>query len=129
VSVIRYLLFVCSILLLIACENQSSSAVVGDYNVSELNIDFGNSDAYEIGANDKGMPIFKNTEKALAQAISDYQVGFEYLASEFNLEPVSHENYEMYKVYGWQTNVSDEMIKQQCIDITGFFDIYENSFK
>lgn len=113
--------------MLIACENQSS--VVGEYNVSELNIDFGTNEAYEIGANYKGMPIFKNTDKALAQAISDYQLGFESLAAEFNLEPISHENYEMYKAYGWQTNVSDEMIKQQCIDITGFFDIYENSFK
>lgn len=125
----RKLLIFFSIFLLISCTNQSLSTVVDEYDVSKLNGDFGNNEAYEIGANYKGMPVFKDTKKALKQAKLDYKEGFKAIAAQHELEPISHKNYEMYKVLGWQTSVLEESVQQQCVEISVFFDIYENSFK
>jgi len=125
----RKLLIFFSIFLLISCTNQSLSTVVDEYDVSKLNGDFGTNEAYEIGANYKGMPVFKDTKKALKQAKLDYKEGFKAIAAQHELEPISHKNYEHYKVFGWQTSVIEENVQQQCVEISGFFDIYENSFK
>lgn len=125
----RNLIIFFSIFLLISCESRSLSTVVDEYDVSKLNGDFGNDEAYEIGANYKGMPVFKDTKKALKQAKLDYKEGFIAIATQHELEPVSHKNYEMYKAFGWQTSVMEENVQQQCVQISGFFDIYENSFE
>ncbi|KAB8138119.1 hypothetical protein F9U64_06505 [Gracilibacillus oryzae] len=116
-------------MLLISCGNQSLSTVVDDYDTSQLSSEFTNKTAYEIGANVEGMPIFKNTEKALQQAKVDYQAGFEATAEEFELEPVSHNNYKQYFAYAWQLTTSDSTIQQQGVEISKFFDIYQNSFQ
>ena len=60
----RKLILIFSMIILISCENQSLSTVVDEYDVSQLNGDFGKNEAYEIGANYKEMPVFKDTEKA-----------------------------------------------------------------
>lgn len=115
--------------LLVSCDNPSLAEVVDEYDVSQLSVDFGNHIAYELGANVEGMPIFKDTDLALKQAKLDYQEGFEEIAKEFELEPISHKNYQEYKIYGWQLTVMDKNIQQQGVDISKFLDIYENSFE
>ncbi|MGM9928377.1 MAG: hypothetical protein ACI35P_10565 [Bacillus sp. (in: firmicutes)] len=120
-------MMVVALTFLTACH--FSSKVVGEYDTSRLSEDFGNEGAYEIGANIAGMPVFKDTEKALQQAQIDFRKGFEATAEEYSLEPVSHSNYKDYKTYAWNLGTKDEIAKQQGIMITKFMDIYENSFE
>lgn len=124
----KHLMMVISIALLTfltACN--SPSEVVDDYDISQLS-DFGVNEAYEIGANAKGMPIFKDYKKALQQAQIDYKKGFDATVVEYNLMPISNENYRDYKKYAGQLESKDEMVKQQGIMVSKFLDIYENSF-
>ncbi|MCP1157044.1 hypothetical protein [Bacillus infantis] len=118
-----------AIILLVSCDNQSLATVVDDYDVSKLSIDFGNEKAYEIGANVEGMPIFKDSKKALEQAKLDYKEAFAAVAKEFDLEPVSDSNYKEYKQYGWQVSGMDKNIQEEGVELSKFFDIYENSFE
>ena len=116
-------------LILSACVN-SPEEVVGEYDTSKLSNVFNqNNEAYLIGANKDGMPIFKDTNKALEQALIDYADGFTAIQEQFNLAPVNNENWDSYKTYGWQLTTEDENIQKQGSEITQFFDIYENSFK
>ncbi|MFZ3590013.1 hypothetical protein ACOI1C_12210 [Bacillus sp. DJP31] len=76
------------------------------------------------------MPIFKDTKEALKQAKIGYFDGFKAIATEFELESINHKNYKDYKTYGWQITVmTSKDVQQQGVDISKFFDIYENSFK
>jgi hypothetical protein len=125
----RGLLIIFSIILLVSCDNQSLATVVDEYDVSKLSIDFGNKKAYEIGANVEGMPIFKDSKKALKQAKLDYKEAFLAVAKEFDLEPVSDSNYKEYKKYGWQVPVMDKNVQEQGVELSKFLDIYENSFE
>ncbi|WP_285397329.1 hypothetical protein [Lysinibacillus sp. fls2-241-R2A-57] len=113
--------------LLTACN--SSSKVVNDYDTSQLSADFGDNEAYAIGANAKGMPIFKNHKKALQQAQVDYEKGFAATAKEYDLKPISQKNYKDYKTLAWQLETKDETVVQQGVMISKFLDIYENSFE
>lgn len=123
------LFIISALLMLFACVN-STGQVVGEYDTSKLSNDFNqNNEAYSIGANKDGMPIFKDTNKAFQQALIDYAAGFTAIQEQFDLEPVNSKNWESYKTYGWQLTSDDENIQKQGSEITQFFDIYENSFK
>lgn len=124
------LLTIYMILILTAWAN-SNSEVVGEYDISKLGGDFlkSGNEAYAIGANKNGMPIFKDTNKAFNQALIDYADGFIAIQKEYNLKPISNKNWEEYKTYGWQLSTDNEYIRKQGIQISQFFDIYENSFK
>ncbi|WP_421664411.1 hypothetical protein [Lysinibacillus telephonicus] len=128
----RYLisLWVISLMLFLAACEDSPGQVFGEYDTSKLSNDFNqNNEAYSIGANKDGMPIFKDTNKAFEQALIDYENGFIAIQEEFNLDPVNSENWESYKIFGWQLTTDVESIRKQGSEITQFFDIYENSFK
>ena len=113
--------------LLTACN--SSSKVVVDYDTSQLSADFGSNEAYAIGTNAKGMPIFKDHKKALQQAQVDYKKGFAATAKEHDLNPISQKNYKDYMTLAWQLETKDETVVQQGVMISKFLDIYENSFE
>lgn len=86
------------------------------------------SEDFDIGANYYGYAVFKKPEKAWNRLVNDYQDGILVIQKEYNLEPLSQDNYQLYGIYGWQvTNVNEE-ISKQCHFISSFFDIYENSF-
>lgn len=125
----RGLYIIFSIIFLVSCENRFLAIVVDEYDVSKLSVDFGHNEAYEIGANIEGMPIFKDSKKALDQAKLDYKAGFEAVATEYNIEPISHKNYKDYKVYAWQVPIKNKAVQEQGVEISKFLDIYENSFK
>ncbi len=124
------ILTICMILMLTACGN-SKSEVVGEYDISKLGGDFikSGNEAYAIGTNEDGMPIFKDTDKAFNQAIIDYTEGFTAIEEEYDLKPIGKKNWEEYKTYGWQLTTDNEDLRKQGFEITQFFDIYENSFK
>lgn len=119
------ILIVALFTVLTACN--SPSKVVDDYDTSQLTVDFGENEAYEIGANSKGMPIFKDPKKALQQAQIDYKKGFTAASDEFGLQPINKKNYKDYKTYARQLETKDKTIKQQGVIVSKFLDIYENS--
>lgn len=124
------ILTICMTLMFTACGN-SKSKVVREYDISNLGGDFlkSGNEAYAIGANKEGKPIFIDTDKAFNQALIDFAEGFAAIERECGLEPISEKNWEEYKTYGWQLTTDNEDIRKQGIQITQFFDIYENSFK
>jgi len=125
----KTLIIISIVLLMLLTACNSSSKVVDDYDTSQLNADFGDDEAYEIGANADGMPVFKNHQKALQQAQIDYKKGFAATAKVYNLKPISQKNYKNYMTYAWQFETKDETVVQQGVMIAKFLDIYENSFE
>lgn len=113
------------ILSLTACGN-SKSEVVGEYRGTKSSGVFLKSDnkAYALGSNKKGMPIFKDTDKAFNQAIIDYREGFKAIEKEYNLKGISKKNWEVYKTYGWQLTSDNEELRKEGVEITKFLDIY-----
>ena len=109
--------------------NTSLSKVVGEYDTSKLGNSFGESEAYAIGVNVKGMPVFKTPNKAFRQAIVDCKLGFKAIRKEFKLLLVNKLNYPQYGIYGCQLTTGSDEEKRQGRIISQFFDIYENSFK
>ncbi len=104
--------------------------VVGPYDVTGLGGDFLHSgnDAYAVGANAYGMPVFLDHRAAYSAFLSEYAAGIEELRTVWKLDPISKKNYSHYKIYGWQTPCADEELNRQCYQVTLFFDLYENSF-
>ena len=90
---------------------------------------FGRSPDFEIGANRYGYAVFKNPDAALVRLKTDYPEGLDLIQKEFDLAPLSESNYQAYKNYGWQVTTGTDEEQAQASFISGFFDIYENSFK
>ena len=86
------------------------------------------SEDFAIGANKDGYAVFKDPEKALAKLMELYADGINLIQTEFDLEPLSEENYDWYKVYGLQITTGTEEEQQQAIFVGKFLDIYENSY-
>ncbi|WP_291958178.1 M56 family metallopeptidase [Mahella sp.] len=133
-----WMVFAAAIIVVLFCVGfisnplvSGKSKVVSEYEyIDNLGGDFVRSgiEAYAIGANRDGMPVFKNPDAAFAQAKKDYADGFAEIAKEFDLDPVSKNNYDLYKIYGWQLTTKEQAIRKQGVTISQFFDIYENSF-
>ena len=83
---------------------------------------------FEIGADWMGVAVFKDPHKAFLKLTELYPDAIAAIGKEFDLEPLSAADYELYKTYGWQLTTGSETIREQARFITGFFDIYENSF-
>lgn len=100
--------------------------IKGNVNISFL----GDNPAYEIGANKEGYAVFKNPEHAFNQMKKDFSKGIKAIKSEYKLNHLSKWNYKQYGKYGWQlTKANDQETISQAGKVTGFIDIYENSFK
>lgn len=87
-----------------------------------------NKDAYALGLNSFGTPVFENPKEAFQQACMDYASGIAAIQQQFQLEPVSLSNWKPYKVYGAQIVTEDGALREACINVSKFFDYYENSF-
>ena len=86
------------------------------------------SSDFEIGADWMGVAVFKDPHKAFLKLAELYPDAIAAIGEEFDLEPLSAADYALYKTYGWQLTTGSETIREQARFITGFFDIYENSF-
>ena len=86
------------------------------------------SSDFEIGADWMGTAVFKDPHKAFLKLAELYPDAIAAIKEEFDLEPLSAADYELYKTYGWQLTTGSQTIREQAKFITGFFDIYENSF-
>ena len=127
----------CSLLLVVAvfvfASNTSNrpADVVGDYDTSNLSGSFleSENEAYLIGANSEGLPIFHNPDFAWEAMLSDYADGLKAIQNAFDLAEITKEDFGFYKVYGMQVDAADAVdIVEECRDISRFLDIYENSF-
>lgn len=127
------------ILILAACSSQGKvkNPATQEYIVGTGNIK-GNVDVekylkidqrFEIGADKNGMAVFKDPHKAYQALIEKYSDGISLIQNEFDLEDLSESSYEFYKTYGGQVETGTENEKSQARFVSGFFDIYENSFE
>lgn len=105
--------------------DSSQENIKGDVNTKyfeEIHVDF------EIGANKYGIAVFKNPEVAYKRLKKDYKDGIKLIQKEFNLLPLSNFNYKDYKTFGWQVTTGTIEEQEEARFVSGFFDIYENSF-
>lgn len=99
--------------------------IVGSVDIAQ----WGEHEAYDIGADRKGYAVFKDPEKAFARMKLDYATGIEAIRKEFGLRSLSLKNYEQYGTYGWQiSGTKDAAAVEQARAVTAFMDIFENSF-
>lgn len=101
---------------------------VADYDVSQLPSDFGGDEAYEIGMNKGGKPVFVHPDAAFKQIVIDCKEGFQAIQEEYYLFPITKLTWRGYGYYGWQLTHEDDDIIDQGYEISRFFEIYKNSF-
>lgn len=99
--------------------------IKGNVNTAEF---LERDERFEIGATKDGYAVFKNPDDAYNALLENYSDGLVLIQNEMKLEPISQENYQDYKTYGWQVTTGSEEAQEQARFVTSFFDIYENSF-
>lgn len=83
---------------------------------------------FDIGANKYGYPVFKEPEKALDALKELYPDAIALIQSEFDLDELSTDTCQWYKIYGAQLETGTQEEKEQANFIARFLDIYENSY-
>ncbi len=123
-------MLICCMGLLCGCKDKTVTAKKEYKEIEKLNLqfDYQHVEAYKIGADSKGNPVFYEPEKALEQAEKEFAEGFWYLKTEYGLQDVKTD-YEDYETYSWKAETSDEVINSQCEAIGSFLSIYSNSFQ
>ena len=86
-------------------------------------------DAFAIGADEDGMAVFKNPARALRALRTHYGEGIWAIQKELYMLPLTPYTYNLYGMYGWQLTEGTEEELRQARFVTGFVDIYENSFQ
>ncbi len=86
------------------------------------------SEDFAIGADQYGRAVFKDPLKAFATMKELYSEGLKLIQEEENIPPITRRNYGSYKILGWQMTTGSEEARKQAAFISGFLDIYENSF-
>ncbi len=126
--------------LLTTCRGDSGSGipfpytqeyVAGQGNIKgSVDIDFYSEidERFSIGANKDGYAVFKDPDAAYKALLEKYSDGIKLIQNEFGLDELNKYNYFMYKAYGWQTTTGTAEEKKQAKFISGFFDIYEDSY-
>jgi len=87
------------------------------------------SEDFAIGADKYGRAVFKDPEKAFSTMKELYAEGLALIRTENKLPPISQVTYKLYKKLGWQVTSGSEEAQKQASFISGFLDIYENSFE
>lgn len=86
-------------------------------------------DAFAIGADEDGMAVFKNPARALRALRAHYGEGIWAVQKKLYMLPLTPYTYNLYGMYGWQLTEGTEEELRQARFVTGFVDIYENSFQ
>lgn len=107
--------------------------IVGEENIKgkiDIQYYYKKNKDFEIGANFYGYAVFKNPNVAFKEMKKNYKKGIKLIQNEFNLKPLSKQNYELYKEYGDQisSDIGSKEEQQQAFFISEFLDIYENSY-
>lgn len=83
--------------------------------------------SFDIGANKYGYPVFKAPEKALDTLKELFPDAIALIQTEFDLEELSCDTCQWYKIYSAQLETGTQEEKDQANFISRFLDIYENS--
>jgi len=86
------------------------------------------SEDFAIGADKYGRAVFKDPHKAFKTFKKLYADTISYIQKEEDLPALSHKNYNIYKVYGWQMTDGTQEQAARSRFVTRFLDVYENSF-
>lgn len=101
--------------------------IVGEYNGPAWLADF-QGEPYQVGLNEIDKPAFVDPKAALKQAETDFADGFQLIAEQCDLSSPGYSNYSLYKTYGAQIQTDDPELREECVKVSQFFDIYENSY-
>ena len=131
---VRLILIVCAAIVLLAGLSwymvfvrgfyAESDKVVGEYTGNAKVAVFENDEAWKIGANKYGQPVFADPKKA-------FRLAQERFADAIKLIPpgkLTERNYQVFKQLGWQIQTDDEALSKLGFQLSQFLDIYENSF-
>ena len=83
---------------------------------------------FAIGADRRGMAVFKDPYRAFSTFSSLYEKGIAAIGGQYDLPPLTATDYALYKTYGWQTESASPEVRDQAHFVTAFLDLYENSF-
>ena len=83
---------------------------------------------FAIGAAENGQAVFKDPEKAFAAFTDLYADTLEQLRQDYDLPPITEQEYEWYKTFGWQFPGGTETERERAAFVSKFLDLYENSF-
>jgi len=88
-----------------------------------------NNEAYELALDYKGIPIYKNPNKAFKQIKKDYKGAIKIIQKQHNISfYLNKYNYEAYCNLGWQTLIDDE-ICDDCQKLSNALNFFNNSIK
>ncbi|RHP33357.1 hypothetical protein [Lachnotalea sp. AF33-28] len=130
-SIVLVLAIICSVVYLEYSRmyTTGSNDIVVKERLFDSHLDFGVSDAYNVGLNADNEIIFKDKNAALKQIYTDYKDGFEYLRKQSLILKLSKFNWRRYQLLAIECNPSDDYYSGLINSIDRFFDVYENSFK
>lgn len=111
---------------LIGCKNTTSLSsckndVINDHFEMKVK-------EFETCINNNEQIIFVSVNDSFTKLTKDYAEVIKIIEKEFDLKPLTKENYIDYKTYGWQMTSGSTSEKEQGVFISEFLDIYENSF-
>lgn len=119
-------------------EQKSNLLYSQEYVVGKSNIKgnvraqyfYKKDEAFEIGANSYGYAVFKKPNHAFQELKKKYFDGLKLIQKEYNLQPLSKNNYDLYGTYGDQVSLDSgtKEAQKQAFFIAEFMDIYENSY-
>lgn len=75
---------------------------------------------FAIGANDAGYAVFKDPKKAFSVLSEQYAEGVALIQKEYELPPLTDNNYGGYKTYGWQVTTGTATEQEQ----RGLFQVF-----
>lgn len=84
--------------------------------------------AFAVTMDSDGTYVFEDPEQAFVVLCSEYKEGISLIRNEFELEPLTENNYIAYKNLGDQVTTGSQNEREQAYFVSVFLDIYENSF-
>lgn len=100
---------------------------VAEYDMEKMHPHFQNTEAYHMGVNSVGKPIFEDNERAFEQAMQDFEDACTYLEDELALGTVETQWQAYSNIRAWMPEC-DESLQKEVALLFYFLSIYKNSF-
>lgn len=111
--------------------NPELAQVVGEYEgMVDFREVFGENEAYRVGSNSVGKPVFADLEAAWDQMLLDYSDALAAVEEQFVHHPIDEYNWKLFETYSWQLDEScfGHEIQQEGVQLSQFLGVYANSF-
>lgn len=110
-----------------------SDKVVGEYNGTASIDKFTKYEAWQIGKNKYGQPVFVDYKKAFKFLQDEYadvlEKAYDIYHEEYNIGRIDGSNFGLYKILIHQMPADNEELRKRNVLVAQFIDIYENSLK